>query len=61
MDLHTDRNADEPIRYASMEAYGRLTGRVLDPDEVDAVKMLDGVFRKQRNESLEERRNARSG
>jgi hypothetical protein len=34
----------EPIRYIDIEAWSRLTGRILRPHEVQALLMIDQAY-----------------
>ena len=34
----------EPIRYVDIEAWARLTGRVVTPEEVRALRLLDTLY-----------------
>lgn len=48
IDLHTTRTATgfgglNPITYLDIDAYQRVTGVVLSPEEVALIRMADGV------------------
>jgi hypothetical protein len=52
LELHGARTTDEPIGFQMILAYSELMRRPFTPDEVRAIRRLDGVFHKERNSWL---------